>query len=249
MSNIIKSPYTKKIDPMPITIQLRRQTKTNELTNELDERIVQQSNIEASRIIEEATKQQNQVIEQIEKEKARWEEERKQLVEEARKEGFNQGFKQGKQEVNKQYDELMGQARNIVSLSKKEYEKKLESAKEEMVSLSIQIAEKVMGMNLDLKPSLLTSLVKKVLKDVKDHPEVKIYVNPECFPLLMDAKEELKKTLINQADLFIYPDEQMNKDGCMIESKYGLIDASIDTQLEQLKKQLVEIVKEGSSSC
>lgn len=58
------------------------------------------------------------------------------------------------------------------------------------------------------------------------------------------SKNELKTLVTNDTDLYVYANAELNEQDCFIESAFGRIDLSIDTQLEQLKEQLLDLLDE-----
>jgi len=54
-------------------------------------------------------------------------------------------------------------------------------------------------------------------------------------------REELLKGLNGQVELMIFPDSLIIDDGCIIKTLSGTLDAKIDTQLEEIKKNIIDI--------
>jgi flagellar assembly protein FliH len=50
--------------------------------------------------------------------------------------------------------------------------------------------------------------------------------------------------MTTDTDVSIYANAELNADDCYIESAFGRIDISIDTQLQQLKNQLLQLLDE-----
>ena len=50
-----------------------------------------------------------------------------------------------------------------------------------------------------------------------------------------------------ETEFYIYPDDELENDGCVIESSNGRLEASVDEQLEQIRIKLLEILEEGHS--
>ena len=63
---------------------------------------------------------------------------------------------------------------------------------------------------------------------------------------LLSKKEELLSIFPQDTNLVIYPDSDLSEDSCLIESPSGRIDARIDTQLTEIKMNLIEFL-EGES--
>ncbi|MFB4475339.1 flagellar assembly protein FliH, partial [Oceanobacillus caeni] len=58
-------------------------------------------------------------------------------------------------------------------------------------------------------------------------------------------KQELTQLLENNLKLSIYVKEELDVNACIVEHPFGQIDASIDTQLSQIKQILQDVVQEN----
>ncbi|NSL51185.1 flagellar assembly protein FliH [Calidifontibacillus erzurumensis] len=265
MSRIIKSPYAqsdegnkKVITLKPLTGNFFEEKKTIDLTSEPNndiheaekkaEEILREAEEEALSILKDAEKKLNAILQQIESEKQNWEFEKQHLIETARQEGYQRGLELGKQDGFNEYKMLIDQAKETVDLSKNDYLKTVEEAERTILHLGLKAAEKIIGFTLDLNPEAFSNLVKKVIKEVRDHQDVKIYVHPKYYDLMISQKEELKTYFTNPlTELYIYPNEELNQTDCIIESSFGRIDASVDSQLRELKLKLLEML-DGDSN-
>ncbi len=61
---------------------------------------------------------------------------------------------------------------------------------------------------------------------------------------MINVKQEIEQTIGNQASLSIFPNKELAKYSCIIETPFGQIDASIDTQLTELKTKLIDLLEE-----
>ncbi|QKS71439.1 flagellar assembly protein FliH [Paenalkalicoccus suaedae] len=164
----------------------------------------------------------------------------------AAEEGFNQGFQEGMQAGLEQYKEAIDQAQGIVNLSKQDYQHKLEAAESHMLELALGITEKILGKQLEDESAWL-HLVKEALQEVREQEEVKLYVHPDWYERTLAQQEELREIVRQSRHLLIYPDEQLPHDGCLIDTPYGKLDASVDVQLLEIKRTLFEKLQEGES--
>ena len=81
-------------------------------------------------------------------------------------------------------------------------------------------------------------LVKRALKEAKDSHDVQLHVNPNYYEYLLSQKEELLAVFLHETNLFIFPDEELPENRCVIESALVGLDASVDTQLSEIKQKL-----------
>ncbi|MGD9677114.1 MAG: FliH/SctL family protein [Vulcanibacillus sp.] len=221
-----------------------------------DQEVQQESNLiiikaqeEAARIVQQARKQAEEIA-GLEKLKIDewWEQKRLEdvaIVEKEKKDGYNVGYNDGKKiaenDIKLQYQSILEKAQTIL---KKSYEIKEEIIKESelpIVELSISIAEKIIKKEIEIDKNIVSLIVKEALKAITDFEKISIYVNPNNFEYLHNMREELLKGLNGQVELMIFPDSLISDDGCIIKTLSGTLDAKIDTQLEEIKKNIIDI--------
>lgn len=194
---------------------------------------------------EEAEKMLAEAKEQIE---AWWQERRQEdedLVEAIKAEGFNQGYEEGKASAEETLQEkiatMMDEASDVLKLAYSEKEVIIQEAEPFVVDLSCAIAEKVIDKELSLDPEYMLSLIKQSLARKREQGVITLCVNPAHFAFVQAAREELGLAVDSQAELQILPDPTVQDRGCVIRSSFGSVDARIDTQLTEIKKELQRI--------
>ncbi|MGM0873666.1 MAG: flagellar assembly protein FliH [Bacillota bacterium] len=252
MSKLIKSQYTFKNDNdiQPIAVQaikvLLNEKYKNSNEQELSKEtsyIIQTAKEEAEQMIQSALTEKTAIAQQIDYERAAWEQEREQLFEQARQEGYAEGLELGRQEALRQYQAYIEESQRIVDLAKKDYDETVQSAEDAILSLSIKLAEKVIGSKLHESAENFLPLVKLGLNEVKEYENLKIHVHPSFYEFLLSQKDELQSLVTNDKNMNIYANAELNVNDCYIESAFGRIDIGIDTQLQQLKKQLLQLLE------
>lgn len=219
-----------------VTIDEELTAKQNEL-NEINRNLAH-SKEQSMAVLAEAQ-------EKILKEKRHWEEEKKQLIVQSKDQGYKEGFSAGKQESLNQHAELLSKANEIVDAATKDYHATLENSEEVILMLAIQSAEKVIQMKLEEKPETFVHIIRAAIKGIKEQSMITIYLHPDNYQLVLDQKDELSRLLDSDSKLSIYAKEGIKINDCLIEHPFGRIDASIDTQLKQLRAVLHEVNMEN----
>ncbi|MGG0838413.1 flagellar assembly protein FliH [Bacillus paralicheniformis] len=246
LSNIIKQRLSSIPPKERRTISLK-EVKLPETETELDtgqdpEFLLDHARQEAGKIYEKANAELEQVRRQIEEERISWETEREALIDQAKQEGFQAGFEQGKAEAQSTYQSYLDEANAIVGAARRDYEEKIEQSSEEIVELAVSLAKKVWSQKADDKEAF-SALVKQVLSEMKEFDDIAVYVDPEYYTEVQSHKNELEQLLQYGAHLAIYADEKASKGTCYVETAFGRIDAGIDTQLQQLKQKLLSLLE------
>ncbi|MFE5472475.1 flagellar assembly protein FliH [Bacillus safensis] len=227
-------------------VEFKREHHEEELVNETEasQLVLSDAEDQASRILEQANSEMEKTMAEINQRRTDFEEERMQLIEEAKQAGYQEGFQKGEADANMQYQAILDQANDIVSLARQDYEEKIESSAEQIVELAFELAKRVWYAAEDTKDQFL-SLVKQVITEVKEYDDISIYVDPEHYDHVMEYKDELIRIIQKDTHLAIYSDEKAPKGTCYVETSFGKVEASVDTQMNQLKEKLLEVIDSG----
>ncbi|GIP52234.1 MULTISPECIES: FliH/SctL family protein [Paenibacillus] len=198
---------------------------------------------------EQAEQMLAEAREQIE---AWWNERREQdehLVEAVKSEAFNEGYEEGKLQAEEtlqaKIEEMMAEASSVLEQAYLEKERIIQEAEPFLVELSCAIAEKIIDKQLDLEPDYTVDLIKQSLSRKREQGILTLCVAPSQFAFVQAAREELSLVIDSQAELQILPDPTVQDRGCVIRSSFGSVDARIDTQLTEIKKELLRISRQA----
>ncbi|MFP3809797.1 flagellar assembly protein FliH [Bacillus sp. SIMBA_005] len=227
-------------------VEFKKEHHEEELVNETEasQLVLSDAEDQASRIVEQANNELEKTMAEINQRRADFEEERIQLIEQAKQAGYQDGFQKGEADAMSQYRSILDQANDIVSLAKQDYEEKIESSAEKIVELAFELAKRVWYSAEDTKDQFL-ALVKQVISEVKEYDDISIYVDPKHYDHVMEYKDELIRILQKDTHLAIYSDEKAPKGTCYVETSFGKVEASVDTQMNQLKEKLLEVIDSG----
>lgn len=252
LSNVIKSSLIEPKNHQKRVIGLKSlQTSGNKLPSQqlpdsefLTQKLLDDAKEQADKIVQDAISYSNSLRQQVIVEKQNWEEEKQALFTKSSAEGFQTGLVEGREQGYQEYTSLLAEARQIIDASKHDYNQYLESSEEVIVKLAMTVAEKIIGVHLSENPDDFVYLTKNALKEVKEHSDITIQVHPLFYQVVVQRKEELSTVLNKETDLFIYPNEELNEQDCVIESSFGKVNASVDTQLSEIKEKLLSLLLE-----
>ncbi|GAB2563540.1 flagellar assembly protein FliH [Gracilibacillus alcaliphilus] len=213
------------------------------------EKQIQKKQQELHDLQQKITIEQEQAMQKMESWRSNWEQERISYVEQAQQEGYQQGFDQGKKDSYHQFQQLLDQAQETLFIAKKEYQRIISESDETIIHIALAVAEKVLHTELTENKEQFFPVAQALIHQVKDHPEIKLYVPNEVYPMFVEQKEELAAIVHHQAGFSIYPIMSENKQQIMIETPFGKVDASIDSQLDEIRNHLSKVTEEITSEC
>ncbi len=251
LSRLIKSQFTSAMHAEKKVISIRMLETSAEadasspvFTHTEDERkrILDHAAKEADYVVSRAKEEADFIRHQIELEKQEWEQQRNMLADEARQSGLEQGYQEGRQQGYEEYRHTIMFAQETVDAAKQDYQNHIDSSEKVILDLGIKIAGKIIGEKLAEEEGFLP-LVKRALKNARDYKDIQLHVHPNHYQELLAQKDELIAIFPKEIVFYIYPDDELEETACMIESENGRIDASVDSQLEEIKIKLFEILE------
>lgn len=157
-------------------------------------------------------------------------------LEQARREGFSAGVAAGRRETEEQVrpaiDALAG---NLAELARVR-DVIREEATHDLVRLAVSIAARVIHREVSVDPDALTGLVKTAFLKLQSREIQRVRMHPGVESLVRKSLEQSgsPKNLVLTADPALNPGE------LFLETPQGILDASVDTQLREIERGLID---------
>jgi len=134
------------------------------------------------------------------------------------------------------YEEGLTQLTQTIHDAKTQYGRMLNNSEQEMLKLSLKIAERIIGRCVEVEPHMMLEIIHKAIESLKYQKEIRIRVNPEDLGYPKDNKMELYTMLGESKEIEIVEDLLVGRGGCIIDTEIGTIDARLETQLRVVEK-------------
>jgi len=196
--------------------------------------IKQQAEAEAEQIIADAKAKGYEVESEI---RQTIEAERRTALDEGRESGKNEGFADGKAEV----DRLIERTQTVLERAQDKRAEILSETEQQIIDLVLLITRKVIKVISENQRDVIINTVRESLKKVKSKGDIIIRVNLADLQLATEHKEYFIRMVENAKSLQIVEDSSVDPGGCIIETDFGEIDARIASQLSELETKILEI--------
>ncbi|MGG4034486.1 FliH/SctL family protein [Paenibacillus cisolokensis] len=221
----------------------------DEETVSLRDQLLADAQAFAEERIRDAAVQAEQMLEEAKARIEQWWSERRaedeRIIEEARAAATDRGYAEGKalseNELREQREQAIASARELLETAYRIRDQIIQEAEPFLVDLSCAIAEKIIDRQLTIEPEWSLDLIRKSLSRRREQGVITLCVAPERLAFVQAAREELTLAIDSQAELQILPDASVGDKGCVIRSAFGSIDARIDTQLAEIKRELIHL--------
>lgn len=172
---------------------------------------------------------------------------RARAAEEGRAEGLARGLAQGREQGRSEaFDEarqrlaaLEAAWTDALQAFESRRESMLVEAKSDVLELAIEIGRRVAKRVARTDPAVAAEQVREALALVTRPTRLRVAAHPDDLPGLRDAMPALLERLGGAAHAELRPDPSLGRGSCVLETdRGGVIDASIDTQLERIAAAL-----------
>ena len=161
------------------------------------------------------------------------------ITDQAKNEGYLEGFSKGFEEATQEFkDENTPKAVMIADLleSLSDYQEELvRKSEEDMVNLAMAVASKILGKAVESDPTAIVDMLHGVLEENKREEYIKITLSPELTAIKAKAGKDVRTLLEKHgANVSVVSDPAAGVGSMIVETPKGVVDVSIQTQLDNL---------------
>lgn len=186
-----------------------------------------EDNRAAAKLTEEASREAEMIIEQAKAEAAR-------IKNEAFAEAQKRGYEEGMQKARKEAARLEAEYAHKLQMLQQERENMVDELQPQIAEIIAGLVEKITGVVTEGKEDLILYLVERAIKRLDRCNELTIKVSSEDYEYLTAHINQLKQALDREISIYIEEEASLQKNKCLIETEYRVIDCSLDIQLNNL---------------
>ncbi len=237
-AGVLKGQYSLALKT-EFTFETTRLTKqreeADEKYSELAAAILTQAKNEAGAIMEQATAQTAAMLEEARRQAAAEAEKTKTA---AAREGYEQGYHSAMEAARKEADSVRAEARNVLVQAEDRRRQKIAELKEDILSLAVEMAEKIVARELETKPDVVHSIAEEAILLAGSREHVVLWVNPTELDICQAGRDSLMTLLPPRAELQFMTDPAIEPGGCVLENEYGKVDAKLSNRWRNLLASL-----------
>ncbi|MDE3074986.1 MAG: hypothetical protein KGJ86_06110 [Chloroflexota bacterium] len=150
--------------------------------------------------------------------------------------GHEEGLSAGRRLGDEQAARELGQVAAIVDQATELHDEMLHEAETEMVALSLEIARKIIQGEVRTNPEVVKRVLAAAVQRINGSPRVTIKVNPADVQRITEHWASAYGPNYRDKQWLIEGDESVAPGGCVLETRYGSLDAQIGSQFEEIQK-------------
>ena len=160
---------------------------------------------------------------------------RKNALEEAKTQGYREGFGQGMKEAQAEKNVYLNKQAQL----EEEYRQRISALEPEFIETLTGIYEHIFKVDLSSYSQIVVNLLTNTLQKMDSVSSYIVHVSKKDYQQVLAAKDSiLEETGVVPGSLEIVSDVTLSQSQCMIETEGGVYDCSLGTELEELTRKL-----------
>ncbi len=204
-------------------------------TEEMVHQLLNEARVQAEKIISDA-KAEAQAILREAREKIDG------LKKEAEKTGYEAGFAAGRQALAEEWEKFNAFKESERAALEEERRRLIQQAEPELIQLAVNIARQIIHAELKLAPDQIASIARATLAKALADGDVTLKVHSSDYEYIGDL---LEKNGQNRAVVRVEIDNSIENGGCLAETPYGVVDGTVEGQLQAALSDLLEVSQGG----
>jgi flagellar assembly protein FliH len=141
------------------------------------------------------------------------------------------------EQLLRQRNETVALQRGILASLQAALPKVAHEAETALIDLALAAAKKIVA-DMPIDVALVEATVREALHQAEDTAEIVIQVHPEDLAILRQHQSPILNGLPESGPLRFVPSSEVGRGGCVIQTRFGIIDARRETKIEQLQQSL-----------
>ena len=153
--------------------------------------------------------------------------------------GFSQGHKDGLELGKKRLAESAKRLETVIKGLSELKMRLYREAEEEILRLAIEIAKKIVHKELSIDSNAVLGTIRKAMEFLNGRTSIRILLNPADMDKVEEALPQIKAE--KKLDgIELVPDPTVGRGGCILETGFGNINATIEDQLAAIADELLD---------
>lgn len=208
--------------------------------------ILKKKNNEAMELKQKAEEEAGEIIEKAKSEAKTIEneilEKESKILTDARRRGYEDGWEEGIGKGQEEVKRLIDRIQVILNATIEKRNDVFVETEQQIIGLVLLIAKKVIKVISDNQKNVVINNVVQALRKLKTRGDVAIRVNLADLELTSQHKKDFIEMLESVKSIKVLEDSTVDRGGCIIETDFGMLDARISSQLNEIEERILELL-------
>jgi len=156
------------------------------------------------------------------------------------RDAFNRGLQEGKNLAERGLVNVFRSLRGAAEQVRDLREKVMRESEDELLRLIIMVSRKVILREVKTDRSILEEMVRSAVSGLSERDSVTVRLNPDDYAMITSGHGDYFRQELKSDQMHFKADTAVLPGNCQIDTEMGTIDASIDAQLDEIHRRLLE---------
>ena len=169
------------------------------------------------------------------------ESEEDQRVRAAEQAAYERGRADGENKMSgqmlQQRNELLELHQGVVESLRRAVPDVIQQTENTLMQIALECAKKIVA-GIPISPELVEAVVREAVMQTKETAEILVQLHSDDLALLREHQSPILQGLPEAGPLKFIASSEISRGGCLVQTRFGLLDARRETKIEQLRESI-----------
>jgi len=155
----------------------------------------------------------------------------------AHERGRLDGEKNLGEQMLQQRNELLELHQGVIESLRRAVPEVIQQTENTLMQIALECAKKIVA-DTPISPELVEAVVREAVMQTKETAEIMVQLHPDDLALLRKHQSPILQGLPEAGPLKFIGSSEISRGGCLVQTRFGLLDARRETKLEQLRETI-----------
>lgn len=151
--------------------------------------------------------------------------------------GHRDGEKHLGEQLLQQRKELLELQQGVLEALRRAVPEVIQQTEATLIQIALESAQKIVA-GIPITVELVEAVVREAVAQTKETSEITVQLHPEDLALLRKHPSPILEGLPEAGPLRFIGSSEITRGGCLVQTRFGLLDARRETKVEQLRESL-----------
>ncbi len=162
---------------------------------------------------------------------------------EAYAQGFEQGKRDGEELGRRQYEATAQKLADVIEGVREQGRLLLDKYEAQLVQLVLEVARQIVHREVETDPDTVVRCIKAAMELVVEGSRLSVHLNPKDAEIVGE-EIQLELNAPGRHPVEIRPDPKVERGGCLLETEFGLVDATLGSRWQAVVQSIRQVLVE-----
>ena len=141
------------------------------------------------------------------------------------------------EQMLQQRNELLELHQGVIESLRRAVPEVIQQTENALMQIALECAKKIVA-GIPISPELVEAVVREAVMQTKETAEIMVQLHPDDLALLRKNQSPILQGLPEAGPLRFIGSSEISRGGCLVQTRFGLLDARRETKIEQLRESI-----------